>query len=106
MEFFPCILIYAVLQNKNLEIKILQLQFQKQKSELCLLLYSEKQNELYTLTRSLEEKYKTLLATTLESQRQEYFMVFLFMMSHTNFIHFIHFSLLLIFNISNKNCKI
>lgn len=66
-----------VLRNKNLEIKILQFQFQKQKSELCSLLYSEKQNELYSLMESLEEKYKMLLAAAFESQRQEYFMVFL-----------------------------
>ncbi|XP_071649541.1 uncharacterized protein [Temnothorax longispinosus] len=34
-----------IIRNKNLEIKILQLQFQEQKSKLCLLLCSEKQNE-------------------------------------------------------------
>lgn len=89
-----------VLQNKNLEIKTLQLQFQEQKSELCLLLCSEKQNELYNLMESLEKKYKTLLATTLESQRQEYFMVFLFIVSHVNFTYFLLLSTFNIISIS------
>jgi len=60
-----------MLQNKNLEIKIMQLQFQEQKSELCLFLHSNKQNELYNLIESLEEKYKTLLTATLESQQNK-----------------------------------
>lgn len=93
------LLICMMLQNKNLEIKILQLQFQEQKSELCLSLCSEKQNELHSLMGSLEEKYKTLVAAALESQRQEYFMVFLFVMLHSNFIYF---SLLPTFNKSMR----
>lgn len=83
------LLICIMLQNTNLEIKILQLQFQEQKSELCLSLCSEKQNELHSLMGSLEEKYKTLLAAALESQRQEYFTVVLFMILHANFIYFL-----------------
>ncbi|XP_011700204.1 PREDICTED: uncharacterized protein LOC105457299 isoform X2 [Wasmannia auropunctata] len=62
-----------VITNKTLENKILQLQFQEQKSELCLFLCSEKQNELCKLIESLEGKYKTLLTAALENQRQEYF---------------------------------
>lgn len=92
-EFLSYILIYMTLQNKNLEIKILQLQFQEQKSELRLLLCSEKQNELYNLMETLEKKYKTLLATALENQ-QEYFMVYFYLWCHMNFIYFL---LLLIF---------
>jgi len=88
-----------ILQDKNLEIKIMQLQFQEQKSELCLFLHSNKQNELYNLIESLEEKYKTLLTATLESQQQKYFMVHLFIGLHANFIYF---SLLSNFNIMNK----
>lgn len=88
-----------MLQNKNLESKILQLQFQEQKSELCFLLCSEKQNELYSLMGSLEEKYKTLLTAALESQRQEHSTVFLFMGWH---VKFIYLSLLLTFNITNQ----
>lgn len=92
------LLICIMLQNTNLEIKILQLQFQEQKSELCLSLCSEKQNELHSLMGSLEEKYKTLLAAALESQRQEYFTVVLFVL-HANFIYF---SLLPTFNKSMR----
>jgi len=68
-----------MLQNKNLEIKILQLQFQGQTSELCLSLCSEKQNEIHSLIESLEEKYKTLLAAAdaaIEKQQREYLMVY------------------------------
>lgn len=70
------------MQNKNLEIKILQLQFQGQTNELCLSLSTEKQNELYSLVGALENKYKALLTAadaTIENQRQEYFTVYIFL---------------------------
>ncbi|XP_067214521.1 putative leucine-rich repeat-containing protein DDB_G0290503 [Linepithema humile] len=66
-----------LMKNKNLEIKVLQLQFQGQMSEFCLSLCAEKQNELHSLVGALEEKYRALLTAadaTIENQRQEYFM--------------------------------
>ncbi|EZA61733.1 hypothetical protein X777_09354 [Ooceraea biroi] len=68
-----------IIRNKNLEVKILQLQFQGQTSELCLSLCSEKQNEMHSLVKSLEEKYKALLAAAdaaIEKQQREYLTVY------------------------------
>ncbi|XP_032683253.1 uncharacterized protein LOC116849808 [Odontomachus brunneus] len=64
-----------IVKNKNLEIKVLQLQFQERASDIFLSLCSEKQNELHNLVSSLEKRYKTLLTNAdaaIESQREEY----------------------------------
>ncbi|XP_015190991.1 PREDICTED: centrosomal protein of 112 kDa-like, partial [Polistes dominula] len=64
-----------ILKSKDMEIKSLCIQFQGQKTDLYISLYSEKQRELNALVNSLEEKYKLLFAAadeTAENQRQNY----------------------------------
>ncbi|XP_076655330.1 uncharacterized protein LOC143360408 isoform X2 [Halictus rubicundus] len=64
-----------VIQNKDLEIKSLQLQLQEQKNEFCTILNTKKQSEVDNVVTFLEKRYKTLLAETeasKESQTQEY----------------------------------
>lgn len=78
-----------MLQNKNLEMKVLQLQFQEQTNDIFLSLCSEKQNELHSLVSSLEKKYKTLLTNAdaaIESQREEYITVFFIYKSIVHFL--------------------
>lgn len=80
-----------MLQNKNLEIKVLQLQFQERASDIFLSLCSEKQNELHSLVSSLEERYKTLLINAdavIENQREEYITVF-FIYQIISIVHFL-----------------
>ncbi|XP_071870712.1 uncharacterized protein [Bombus fervidus] len=66
-----------IIKNKDMEIKALHLQLQKQKSELYTSLSIKKQNEVDNVVSILEERYKTLLAETeamSESKIQEYLM--------------------------------
>nr|XP_031833010.1 coiled-coil domain-containing protein 18-like isoform X1 [Nomia melanderi] len=63
------------IQNKNLEIKSLQLQLQEQRNEFSTLLNTKKQSEVDNIAAHLEKRYKTLLAekdATTEFQTQEY----------------------------------
>lgn len=82
-----------MLQNKNLEIQNLQLQFQERTSKLRLSLCLEKQDELRSLVESLEEKYKALLVdanVSIENQRKAYFTVFfIFVKFLSSFLQFI-----------------
>ncbi|XP_050489856.1 uncharacterized protein LOC126873226 [Bombus huntii] len=74
-----------IIKNKDMEIKALHLQLQKQKNELYTSLSIKKQNEVDNIVSILEERYKTLLAETeamSESKIQEYLMV----LSAVNFI--------------------
>nr|XP_033335843.1 protein MLP1-like isoform X1 [Megalopta genalis] len=64
-----------VIQNKDLEIKSLQLQLQDQKNEFSTILNTKKHSEIDNIVTLLEKRYKTLLAETeasKESQTQEY----------------------------------
>ncbi|XP_076293634.1 uncharacterized protein LOC143215405 isoform X4 [Lasioglossum baleicum] len=64
-----------VIQNKDLEIKSLQIQLQEQKNEFCMVLNTKKQSEVDNVVTFLEKRYKILLAETeasKESQTQEY----------------------------------
>ncbi|XP_076479227.1 uncharacterized protein LOC117155087 isoform X3 [Bombus vancouverensis nearcticus] len=66
-----------IIKNKDMEIKALHLQLQKQKNELYTSLSIKKQNEVDNIVSILEERYKTLLAETeamSESKIQEYLM--------------------------------
>ncbi|XP_076293632.1 uncharacterized protein LOC143215405 isoform X2 [Lasioglossum baleicum] len=68
-----------VIQNKDLEIKSLQIQLQEQKNEFCMVLNTKKQSEVDNVVTFLEKRYKILLAETeasKESQTQEYLKVF------------------------------
>ncbi|XP_043279692.1 centrosomal protein of 83 kDa-like [Venturia canescens] len=64
-----------VLKTKDLEIKNLELQLQEQQNEISATLSTEKQFELDSLVRLLEERYKALLAATdasVGNQRQNF----------------------------------
>ncbi|XP_043599463.1 microtubule organizer protein 1-like isoform X2 [Bombus pyrosoma] len=66
-----------IIKNKDMEIKALHLQLQKQKNELYTSLSIKKQNEVDNIVSILEDRYKTLLAETeamSESKIQEYLM--------------------------------